>query len=110
MDIFNPTFKRKNHFVAPKYSDSRRGYFGATNFIFTLKTPAPYILKETLEKRKCPICYERLKKYQIVSKLECKHIFHSKCIARWFKESDFCPLGKRKMKWFNNHNHDHHHH
>lgn len=43
----------------------------------------------------CVICLERLKKGEMVKVLPgCTHRFHSKCINKWLKECQKCPLCK----------------
>ena len=37
----------------------------------------------------CAVCLEETK--QSDKKLKCKHVFHSKCIMKWFEESIECP-------------------
>ena len=46
----------------------------------------------------CPICLEQLKTNEYYRELSCKHIFHKKCIDRWFKKdhSD-CPMCRTKI-------------
>ena len=38
----------------------------------------------------CVVCHEETKRTD--KKLKCKHIFHHKCILRWYEESDECPV------------------
>lgn len=37
----------------------------------------------------CTICLELTKRSD--KKLKCKHMFHNKCIVKWFEESIECP-------------------
>ena len=37
----------------------------------------------------CVVCLENVKRTD--KKLKCKHIFHTKCIMKWFETSDECP-------------------
>jgi len=37
----------------------------------------------------CTICLETTKRSD--KKLKCKHVFHNKCIIKWFEESIECP-------------------
>lgn len=39
----------------------------------------------------CSICIEPIKKNQMISQLECNHVFHTKCLKEWFKQSIRCP-------------------
>jgi len=40
----------------------------------------------------CAICIEDIVIGQNIIKMDCKHIFHSDCILRWFRESLCCPI------------------
>lgn len=40
----------------------------------------------------CMICMENIKENDICKKLNCNHIFHSKCINSWLQRSLECPL------------------
>ena len=42
----------------------------------------------------CSICLENFINKEKVIKLDCNHIFHTKCIHKWFKnkEQKICPL------------------
>lgn len=42
----------------------------------------------------CSICLEKFDIIDIIKKLPCEHIFHKKCLLKWLKESDLCPLCK----------------
>ena len=41
---------------------------------------------------KCPICLAKYKGSDIIKEFPCKHIFHKKCILKWLKQSNKCPL------------------
>lgn len=41
--------------------------------------------------KECPICYETVKINQYERILNCSHIYHKKCIDKWFKLSMTCP-------------------
>ena len=41
---------------------------------------------------RCSICYEYIRSFEIVRKLNCGHQFHQKCVDRWFETKDNCPL------------------
>ena len=59
--------------------------------------PERKILKEELlsnDKRKCVICQEILEENDIVINLPCMHLYHSKCIKKWFKTHNTCPICK----------------
>jgi hypothetical protein len=40
----------------------------------------------------CAICYENIKKYEVVRSLWCNHLFHQNCIDHWFKINKKCPM------------------
>ncbi|XP_078265124.1 E3 ubiquitin-protein ligase DZIP3-like [Rhinoraja longicauda] len=47
---------------------------------------------ESIEEDPCVICHEELVPLEDCYKLECKHIFHKKCIDYWLKEQSTCPI------------------
>ena len=47
-----------------------------------------------LKEYKCPICLQKYKGADIIKEFPCKHIFHKKCIFKWLKTSNLCPLCK----------------
>ena len=51
-----------------------------------------------LRNNKCSICLDDLCKGKRISYLPCCHIYHSKCIKKWLKVSNFCPLCKEEIK------------
>ncbi|KAL5798811.1 hypothetical protein ACOSQ2_003631 [Xanthoceras sorbifolium] len=43
----------------------------------------------------CSICLEEEKELEaesLVTRMPCKHVFHSKCITQWLKISHYCPM------------------
>ncbi len=53
---------------------------------------------DAITEDECPIC---LSKYRITDKIKelpCRHIFHKKCLKKWFERSDNCPLCKFDIK------------
>lgn len=40
----------------------------------------------------CPICIEDFKKSVRCLQMPCKHLFHAKCLKRWLKTKDTCPV------------------
>ena len=53
-------------------------------------------LKE--ENKTCVICYEDFKDNDDAIFLPCFHFFHTKCIKKWLKNKNFCPLCKINVK------------
>lgn len=51
------------------------------------------LITENLQET-CSICLENFLKNEKIIKLDCRHIFHKKCIKKWFKDKDQknCPL------------------
>lgn len=47
---------------------------------------------ESIEEDPCVICHEELVPLDDCYQLECKHIFHKKCIDYWLKEQSTCPI------------------
>ncbi|XP_069744724.1 E3 ubiquitin-protein ligase DZIP3-like isoform X2 [Narcine bancroftii] len=48
--------------------------------------------EENTEEDPCVICHEELVPPEGCYELECKHIFHKKCINYWLKEQSTCPI------------------
>ena len=42
----------------------------------------------------CSICLSDMNKGQVVRELPCKHTFHKKCIDKWLKQSNKCPVDR----------------
>jgi hypothetical protein len=42
----------------------------------------------------CIICLEDFHNLDSVINLNCRHIYHSLCIHRWFKDNNTCPMCK----------------
>lgn len=56
-----------------------------------------YQLKSNLDSD-CIICMDKLEKDNIVTKLECKHIFHKDCIEPYFKKYNHkCPICRAEV-------------
>ena len=47
----------------------------------------------------CSICLENYKKNDYYRTLNCNHIFHKKCIDRWFKNQETCPMCRTNIKF-----------
>ena len=63
-----------------------------------IKTIGKYKKVKCDSESDCPICLEQLKTNEYYRELSCKHVFHKKCIDRWFKKdhSD-CPMCRAKI-------------
>lgn len=44
------------------------------------------------EEELCVICYDNIKKNDIVRKLKCNHIYHQKCCDKWLETHKKCPV------------------
>jgi len=42
----------------------------------------------------CSICFDEIKE-EDQKKLNCVHVYHEKCIEKWFKRSHQCPLCRK---------------
>jgi len=42
-------------------------------------------------KHQCSVCLENIKKDEKITKLDCKHIFHTDCINEWISRDNTCP-------------------
>ena len=59
-----------------------------------------HLVKSTTEDSlTCPICLSNYQQSDICRKMPspCLHIFHKRCIDKWFERSSDCPLCKRSI-------------
>lgn len=58
-----------------------------------------YFNNTTIEKKDtCPICIKKFKSNSKVLVLDCKHIFHKKCLSTWLiTKSNTCPMCKQEV-------------
>tara|TARA_B100000963_G_C22582099_1_gene651320 strand:+ start:627 stop:1067 length:441 start_codon:yes stop_codon:yes gene_type:complete len=47
-------------------------------------------------KASCPICLEKFKDNEFKRELKCNHVFHKKCIDKWIKHQNTCPICRKK--------------
>ncbi|XP_061719705.1 E3 ubiquitin-protein ligase RNF126-like [Cydia pomonella] len=45
----------------------------------------------------CSVCWENFQMGEMVSKLQCEHIFHSTCIEPWLQLHATCPICRRSL-------------
>lgn len=45
----------------------------------------------------CTICFEKYKLQIKCVKLPCNHIYHIKCINKWFKQKNSCPICRKQF-------------
>jgi len=51
------------------------------------------------EENTCSICIDIIKQDDIIRQLNCKHVFHTKCIEKYLLEyNSSCPLCREKLK------------
>lgn len=46
----------------------------------------------------CIICYEEFKPTVMCSTMNCQHVFHTRCLSEWLKESNCCPFCRVSSK------------
>ena len=48
---------------------------------------------------KCTICLERMyiNDTQYIFETDCDHYFHTKCIVKWLKENNTCPICRNRI-------------
>ena len=55
-------------------------------------------LKDKLKDKNCRICLNDFNVGEHISYLPCCHVYHSKCIKKWLKINNLCPLCKEEVK------------
>ena len=48
--------------------------------------------------KECSICIKGFVKGEVIRMLNCKHIFHDKCIIPWFEKRSCCPNCRAEQK------------
>ena len=48
-------------------------------------------------KLSCPICLENYSTKEFKRELKCGHTFHKKCIDKWIKKYNTCPICREKI-------------
>ncbi len=46
----------------------------------------------------CTICFEKFEKNERYRELPCKHMFHKRCIDKWFDKSVNCPMCRQDIR------------
>eukprot|EP00483_Globobulimina_turgida_P011374 UN11396 len=72
--------------------------------IKVLKANDVHLLHKSEENKTCAICMADWKNRDKTRQLPCFHLFHTKCIDKWFKWQNgkgrhaSCPLDRKKIK------------
>ena len=54
------------------------------------------LVKQELKDEMCPICLKKYKnKSKVVKPNECDHLFHSRCLKKWFEYKSTCPVCRK---------------
>ena len=53
-------------------------------------------MKNDIKFEECSICLIKLDENDHIKQTMCRHIFHGKCIQKWFETSGKCPLCRSK--------------
>jgi hypothetical protein len=49
------------------------------------------------EKETCAVCGETFSSGESAKRLACTHLYHSKCILKWFDRNQSCPICRRQL-------------
>lgn len=52
----------------------------------------------------CSICFEKIEIGEKIFDLDCKHVFHEKCLSNWVKYKQDCPVCRDSIKCINTSN------
>ena len=63
-----------------------------------LKEP---ICNSTKTDTACSICFEDIKKTELIQLLNCTHFFHHNCLSNWVKIKNECPICRHKIEIIN---------
>lgn len=66
--------------------------YSSTSFSF-IKNIFKFGQPNACETEECSICVDDLNTR--ITRLPCSHVFHSKCIDKWFIRNSSCPLCRR---------------
>mmetsp|Transcript_91757 Transcript_91757/g.285487 ORF Transcript_91757/g.285487 Transcript_91757/m.285487 type:complete len:394 (+) Transcript_91757:1-1182(+) len=58
----------------------------------------PKVRFDQAEEQMCSICLEAFKPGEFLTELPCSHFFHVACVARWFRNSQQCPLCRSQCR------------
>ena len=53
--------------------------------------------KENRDVAMCAVCGETFSSGESAKRLACTHLYHSKCILKWFDRNQSCPICRRQL-------------
>ena len=72
---------------------------GIKNNNYYNKNIQNYKIKKNFTDKECLICLDEFKKNQELSVIiNCGHYYHHKCLSKWFKKKEVCPLCNIDLK------------
>ena len=80
-----------NDFTSSEEDDISRYYRNEENPILE-----DIFIRNDIKFEECTICLVKLDENDQIKQTICKHIFHGKCIQKWFETSVKCPLCRSK--------------
>lgn len=96
-----PIRRRRNAFSIPRENEYNEYIFyresvstGLINSNLFLKS---YITLTHTDDNFCVICQNDISNMSIVRKLNCNHMYHLKCIDKWFMDKTHCPTCKYNL-------------
>lgn len=46
----------------------------------------------------CSICLNKIETNEYIRKLKCNHLFHKKCVDKWLKKNQNCPMCRKTIE------------
>ena len=93
--------KRNQYSGRSKYRRSGwwKWYSGRSKYIISGKQIVVLIgeYKENGDVAMCAICREMFSSGESAKRLACTHLYHSKCILKWFDRNQSCPICRRQL-------------
>jgi len=71
---------------------AKTGYTPAEIRKYTRKRPLNKLRLGSIEQSSCTICLEEFDPTEVVSRLNCYHVFHDGCLQGWLNHNKTCPL------------------
>ena len=57
-----------------------------------------YTVVDASSHGECGICLNKIIKNDIISKIQCEHVFHYDCLIGWYKIKPFCPFCRKPFR------------